>query len=50
LKEELEIIAQAMLAEQELKAIEYLMNSTLIEDKTKNQLSKYQKKLARKIK
>ena len=50
LKEELEIIAQAMLAEQELEAIEFLMNSTLIEDKTKKHLGKYQKKLARKIK
>ena len=50
LKEELEIIAQAMFVEQELEAIEFLMNSTLIEDKTKKHLGKYQKKLARKIK
>jgi len=50
LKEELEIIAQAMLEEHELEAIEYLLRSTLIEDKTKKQLIKYQKKLTRKSK
>lgn len=50
LKEELEIIAQAMLAEHELEAIDYLLSSTLIDDKTKKQLSKIQNKLTRKSK
>lgn len=50
LKEELEIIAQAMMTENELEAMDYLLQSTLIDDKTKNQLTKYQKKLARKRK
>lgn len=46
LKEELETIAQAMMAEDELEAIQHLMDATLIDDKTKNQLNKYQKRLA----
>lgn len=50
LKEELEIIAQAMLSVHELEAIDYLLSSTLIDDKTKKQLSKIQTKLARKSK
>lgn len=50
LKEELEIIAQAMMAERDLEAMEYLFQSTLIDDKTKKHLTKYQKKLARKSK
>ena len=47
LKEELDVITKAIVASDALESIEYLLTSSLIEEKTKKQLLKYQKKLLR---
>lgn len=50
LKEELDVITKAIVSNDALESIEYLLNSSLIEEKTKKQLLKYQKKLLRNTK
>lgn len=50
LKEELEGITKAILTEDRIEAITLLLDSMLIDDKTKKQLTQFQKKLTRKSK